>query len=421
MKKKTLLLAGILTCAITLSLTGCGSDKTAESADTESAQEETTDSETDTDADSTDAETDDTETDDTDSESADAEDTSELTDNEAILASWSDEVPLNEDADWKMDDCFELADYKGLKLTETVEPVTDEDVEEYLKNYLSAEEVTDPDATVQDGDTITLDYEGKKDGVAFDGGTATDATLVIGSGQFIDGFESGLIGTKVGETVDLNLTFPEDYSAEELAGQDVVFTCTVKSISRAPEITDEWVEESTDGEYTTVEDYYDFNRTTLEENNESEALYNLKSDAWEELMNTSTYKAYPKEFIEAALEEFDEEVTSEAESYGVDLQGYLDGYGMTAEDYLSRKEAYAVGIAQNRLLLDALADAEGLTTESDEYVEALETLTEGYQMDADTLIETYGEETVREYIMTSLLTDRILGYAEITKNTGEEE
>ena len=136
-----------------------------------------------------------------------------------------------------------LGQYKNLELSVNSAKVTQEDIDAQIENALSseAEQVEVTNRAVKEGDIVNIDYEGKKDGVAFDGGTAQGYDLTIGSGTFIDGFEDGLIGAKIGDTLDLNLTFPENYGAAELAGQDVVFTVKVNSIKeeKLPELTDE--------------------------------------------------------------------------------------------------------------------------------------------------------------------------------------
>lgn len=146
-----------------------------------------------------------------------------------------------------------IGQYKGLTLDNSVEAVTDDMVDGRVQEELQnkAEEVTE--GTVQNGDIVTINYVGTKDGVAFDGGTANNYELTIGSGTFIDGFEDGIIGMKKGQTKDLDLTFPEEYSSEELAGQEVVFKVTLQSFKRAPELTDDWAAKNTDCK--TAEDY----------------------------------------------------------------------------------------------------------------------------------------------------------------------
>ena len=136
-------------------------------------------------------------------------------------------------ADVKASDYVEPADYSEIVLNLIEPEVTDDYVDYYIELYLNEDKVSEEvtGRPVQEGDTVNIDYVGKKDGVAFDGGTATGASLTIGSGQFIDGFEDGLIGHEIGETVELPLTFPEGYFNADLAGADVIFTVTINGIS----------------------------------------------------------------------------------------------------------------------------------------------------------------------------------------------
>lgn len=172
-------------------------------------------------------------------------------------------------------DKIKIAQYKGVEV-EKVEAVKvlDEHVEESIQSTLQAKstqkEITD--RPVKEGDVVTIDYVGKKDGEAFDGGTAEDYQLPIGSGQFIDGFEDGIIGHETGETFDLNLTFPENYQSEDLAGKEVVFTVTLDKIAEVvvPELTDELVAELSE-ESKTVDEFKKEVKKDLEKSNKQTA------------------------------------------------------------------------------------------------------------------------------------------------------
>lgn len=348
-----------------------------------------------------------------------AETASSASSADSTSTSEEDTTPLV-DGDFELEDCITLCDYKGLKLTREVEAVTDEDVESYITSMMSPEVVTDASAVVEEGDTVNIDYEGTKDGVAFDGGTSTGYDLVIGSDSFIDGFEDGLIGMKAGESRDLDLTFPEDYQAEDLAGAAVVFHVTVNTISRVPDLTDAWVVANTDGEYTTAEEYRQNARENLETNNENTALQNLRQTVWTQLEENSTFKQLPSSYVEEGQTEFEDNVTQEASYYGYELEEYVENAGLTMDEYNSKKEQYGRSVAKSRLLLDALVQAEKVSTEDQEYKEALDTLAESYSMDADTLVDTYGQDTVEQYILTSLVLDRVIGYADVTDATAAE-
>ncbi len=383
MKKRII---GILLCAtMGLSLAACGSSSDTSSDSSSSAVAEST-------ADASE---------DTESVSEDVSDSAEEVELEY-------DYPILEDEDYTLEDCFTLGEYKGLELTRTVEPVTDGAILLRVSQQTgeTGEEVTDEDAEVQEGDTVNLDYEGKLDGVAFDGGTGTDYDLQIGSDTFIDGFEDGMIGMKVGETKDLNLTFPESYGSAELAGQDVVFTVTVNSITRL-DITDEWVEENAGSDFSSAEEYLDSFREVLEEENEENADATLKSDAWYAVQDNSTFIALPKDMLEEAEEAYEE-------MYGDEAEYFIQYYGEDA--YYEIKKNYIQSDVMGDLMLQALMEAEDIEADSDEYNEELEELVESIGAEsADELMESYGEETIREYILQDMAVDKILSYAEVTE------
>lgn len=168
--------------------------------------------------------------------------------------------------DYKALDYVKLGDYKGLEVTLASTDVTDEEVEQQVETNLNNNDKSEEikEGTVENGDVANIDYEGKLNGKAFDGGTAKGYDLTIGSGSFIDGFEDGLIGKKIGDTVDLNLTFPKDYSSTDLAGKEVVFTVKINSVKRAPKLTDELAAEISNNEYKTAEAYNNYIKEDLE-------------------------------------------------------------------------------------------------------------------------------------------------------------
>jgi trigger factor len=324
-------------------------------------------------------------------------------------------IPLEEGDDWKLEDCIVLGDYKGLRLTKTVGQVTEEEVDSYIQSQATAEEVTDENAAVQDGDTVNIDYVGKIDGKEFDGGSAQGSVLVVGSDTFIDGFEDGLIGMKKGETRDLNLTFPDDYGNTDVAGKAVVFTVTLNSISRAPEQDDAWVSSYTDGKYTSMDDYRAYMKESLQEGNDEAADQQLNSDAWEQIEKTCTFLKLPKSYVEEGSEEFEKNVTSQAEQYNATLDDFITQNGLTAEEYKTRKEQYGRYTAESRLLLEALMQAEQLTDDSEEYKDALSETEKAWGMTEDALKEQYGEDTLKQYVETQMVLDKVIGYAEVTE------
>ena len=324
-------------------------------------------------------------------------------------------IPLEEGDDWKLEDCIVLGDYKGLRLTKTVGQVTEKEVDSYIQSQATAEEVTDENAAVQDGDTVNIDYVGKIDGKEFNGGSAQGSVLVIGSDTFIDGFEDGLIGMKKGETKDLNLTFPDDYGNTDVAGKAVVFTVTLNSISRVPEQDDAWVSSYTDGKYTSMDDYRAYMKESLQEGNDEAADQQLNSDAWEQIEKTCTFLKLPKSYVEEGSEEFEKNVTSQAEQYNATLDDFITQNGLTAEEYKTRKEQYGRYTAESRLLLEDLMQAEQLTDDSQEYKDALAETEKAWGMTEDALKEQYGEDTLKQYVETQMVLDKVIGYAEVTE------
>ena len=220
-------------------------------------------------------------------EAADAEeaaDTEEASAEEEPAEQFTGLVRLTEVED--LSKYVKLAEYKGIELTKQVEAVTDDVVEQRIQDSLVDYQEAVADAVVENGDTAVIDFVGTKDGVEFDGGSAEGYSLEIGSGTFIPGFEDGLIGMKVGETKDLDITFPEDYGVEDLNGAAVVFKVTIDQVLRTPELTDEWVAENIE-ECSTIEEYRVKMRGEIQEENENAAESDLYMNAWYEVQDAS--------------------------------------------------------------------------------------------------------------------------------------
>ena len=270
-----------------------------------------------------------------------------------------------------------LGDYKGLEVVGSSTEISDEEVDNYI-NYLlsmSAEkqEVTDRDV-VQNGDIANIDYEGKKDGVAFDGGTDIGYDLEIGSGSFIPGFEEGLVGVKKGETVDLNLTFPENYGAADLAGAEVVFTVTVNGIyeSVTPEFNDEFVATFEIENVTTTEEYRAYLKSMMEESEKEYALQDVQT----QIMTLVTQNAEVSEAPEGLVDKFYninvENMTYQASMYGTDLEGLLSMYGMDRETFEAEAMAAAKESATQALVCLKIAKEENLLIGDDELNASIE-------------------------------------------------
>ena len=319
-----------------------------------------------------------------------------------------------------LSDCVKLGDYKGIQLEMEVEPVTDEYLDSYLTYLVDPVETDDPDAEVKKGDIVNLDFVGKLDGEPFEGGSSEGYDLEIGSGQFIPGFEDGMIGMKTGETKDLDLVFPESY-VENLAGKEVVFTVTVNAIKQKPEMDDAWVEKYTDGRVKTLAEFRENTRKELEDQNRSYAETMLKTDAWQKVQEGAEILAIPEEYIKENADAFDEYVRQDADAYQMEMESYLEQMGMTMEAYENYRDLSARNGAKNRLILEAIAEAEGITVDSEEYAQSIAGMTEMYGITEEELLEMYGEEALKQEVITDIAMNRILEYAEITETTAEAE
>lgn len=311
--------------------------------------------------------------------------------------------------DYQAADYVTLGEYKGLKVQIDLTASEDE-IEEELNSAISQADVMEEitEGTVAEGDIVSIDYEGKLDGEAFDGGTAKDYDLEIGSGSFIDGFEDGLIGVNVGDTVDLNLTFPENYFSEDLAGQEVVFTVTVHAIKRMPELTDELVSTMTDGEYTTADDYKASIRASLEEEKAGQRDAMIMSDLFTQVAANATINEYPEVMVDYGVQEMSDYYVDMAESFSMEFADFLSMYlGMTEEEF---NEQVVLAVQQNlqqEMYLKAIAETEGIELTEEEYEAGCEKYAETYGMEsAEELVENYGESVVR----LSLLQEKVLEF-----------
>lgn len=321
------------------------------------------------------------------------------------------DMPSLDDID--VDACVTIPEYKGITVEKQVTPVTDEDVDTTITYSLSYSpmEVSDENAKVEEGDTVNIDYTGTVDGEEFDGGSAEDTDLMIGSGQFIEGFESGLVGHVKGDTVKLNLTFPEDYT-EDLAGKDVVFTVTINAIKRPlTEITEEWVQANSDCK--TIEEYRESVRKDLEEYNNNLAEENLQTQAWQQVVTDSTVNEYPEELMEYGRSVFEDQVTSNAQASGQTLEEFVEAQGMTQEEYEEQKEEYSKNIVAQMLVMKAITDAENFTEEDEEYQEILDAYLAQYGLEEDEFYEQNGKQNVYQSIMLQRVCQLIMDEANI--------
>lgn len=315
----------------------------------------------------------------------------------------------------KTKDYVELGEYKGIEVAHAREEITDE----YLDAYITYILRRNPPVGVKEGDTVNIDYTGKRDGVAFEGGTAAGANLTIGSGQFIPGFEDGLVGAKVGETVDIALTFPEDYHTEEMAGADVVFTVTVNSIMAAEpqELTEEYVK-GLGLECKTVEEYRQYIYDMLYEEETvayEQQIENLVINTLAE--STEFKKDPPQAMIDRYADTLTNNLTLQAQSYGVSLEQFMQlYYGMDAETYPQEIQTQAVSTAKQYIILKAIADKENLNVTEEELENSLaEMAAEAGYESVDEYKEAINAQGYKEYVMSEKVLNLLRENAVITE------
>lgn len=325
-----------------------------------------------------------------------------------------------------------LGDYTDLEVEYTTASteVTDEEVTTTIETNLSsyAYESEDKKYKAQEGDTVNIDYEGLKDGVAFDGGTAEGYDLELGSNTFIDGFEEGLIGAKKGDELALDLTFPEDYSSEDLAGQDVVFNVKVNSIKITPsmeDLDDDFVAKTiktytnADGEeveVTTVDQYTDLVRADLEANLEETVATDKKTALWEEIVANCEIKEYPEEDVKEIIQDMEDWYTEYASYYGYEnLDDFITANNSTREEFDENAEKSAKEEVASRLVAEAIAEKEDLALTDDEYDEGVTKYTKEYGYSSEEeFVEESGEESIRVQLQREKVQDWLLNKNTLT-------
>lgn len=312
-----------------------------------------------------------------------------------------------------------IGEYKGLELTRTSQSVTDDDVQAEINYNLEDNGTEVKDGTVENGDTVTINFTGTIDGKEFDGGSAEDYELVVGDGEMIDGFEDGIVGMKSGETKELDLTFPDDYYEESVAGKAVVFKVTLQKFTRPAELTDEWVAENT--EYKTVDEYRAAVKTQLEDTAVQTADYELYSDAWNEVQAASEIKDYPKEDVDAAKKSYQELNEKYVKDAGMEMADFLKSQGMSEEDYESECQQYAESKVEQNLIVQGIMDAEGLSIDDEETQKLKDDLIKEYGFASiDEMIETYGEQEVNESLALLRVERFIVDNANVTEVAGDD-
>ena len=290
-----------------------------------------------------------------------------------------------------------LGEYKGVEVPKSETEVTDEDIDAEIKKEQekNSRTVTVEDRGAENGDITTIDFEGFVDGVAFEGGKGTDYPLTLGSGSFIPGFEDQLVGAKAGNHVEVNVSFPEEYQAAELAGKAAVFQCDVKKVEtkELPELDDDFAQDVS--EFDTLAEYREDVKKNLTEKKEKEARAAKENAAVDKAIENAEMEI-PDAMINTQVRQMMNDFASRMQSQGLTMEQYFQFTGMTAEKMQEEMKPQALKRIQTRLVLEKIAETENIEVSEDEVNEEIGKMAEMYKMEADKLKELLGDRELEQ-------------------------
>ena len=293
-----------------------------------------------------------------------------------------------------------IENYKGIEAKKKAVRIT--------KNMISAEIdkvrdrnarfIQESDEAIKDGDTITLDFEGFVDGVAFEGGKGENYELKIGSGSFIPGFEAQIVGHKIGESFDVEVTFPADYSAKDLAGKPATFKCEVKSLKQLPELDDEFVKDVS--EFDTVEEYSADVKSKLSAKAKAEAERELENTLAEALMNLLVAEI-PEPLFESETDNYLRDYETRLRASGLDLKTYMQYTGLTLDAIRAQLRPQAEKQVKIRLALEKIASLENLDATEEEINEEYTRIGATYNVEVDEVKKMIAAEDIKADLLAS--------------------
>ena len=302
----------------------------------------------------------------------------------------------------------ELGKYKGIEVEKKDITVTDEEVSAELDKIREQNSRIVPveDRAVADGDITTIDFEGFVDGEAFEGGKGTDYPLTIGSHSFIDTFEEQLIGVKIGEEVTVDVTFPEEYHAEELKGKPAQFKVTVKEIKvkELPELDDDFAQDAS--EFDTLDEFKEDTKKKLEEQ-KANAAKGEKEDAIIEKIIEDSKMDIPDAMVDTQVRQMAEDFARRLQQQGLTVEQYFQFTGLTADALLDQMKPQAVKRIQSRLVLEAIAKAEAIEVTDEDINKEIDNMAAQYQMEADKLKEFMGDAEKEQMKMDIAVTKAV--------------
>ena len=311
-----------------------------------------------------------------------------------------------------------LGEYKGIKIEKIEREVTEEEIlaEINRERNKNARNITIEDRPVKDGDMTVIDFEGFVDGEAFEGGKGENYPLTIGSGAFIPGFEEQLVGAEIGKEVEVKVTFPEEYRAEELQGKEAVFKCTVHEIKEKelPELDDEFASEVS--EFDTLEEYKEDVKKNLAEKKVKDAETARENAAVEAAVKASEIEI-PEAMLETQQRQMVDEFSQRITMQGMSMEQYMQFTGATYEKLIEQVKPQAEERIRARLVLEAIAKSENIVATEEDYEKEMKTMAEVYQMEIDKVKELMGERE-KKNIMLDLAVRKAADF--VAENAVEE-
>ena len=321
---------------------------------------------------------------------------------------------------------IKMVDLSTITVETTPKQVVDDEMIDSQINSLLSSHKDEVDEAAKDGDTVNIDYVGTIDGVEFDGGSATGYNLTLGSGTFIPGYEDQLIGAKKGEKVTVKVTFPEDYGNADLQGKDAEFAVTVNTVSRTPELTDEWLKkhaEDLETEAKTVAEFRDEQKALLQAQVDYSYNSNVRTEALQQIVDNSEIGISDamKDYAEAYVIKSEIDTASR---YGYTLANMLDMYGMSVDEFKEEMAGFAADYAAQRIVVATIAEEQGIKA-SDELIDKLaEEISgiSGQKVNKVMLIEQYGGDAVKEEAVNNAVLQYIQDNVKIVEKeeTAEE-
>ena len=290
-----------------------------------------------------------------------------------------------------------LGDYKGIEVEKKEAEVSEDEISAEIDRVResNARMITIDDRATQDGDTVVIDFDGYVDGEQFEGGKAEDYTLVLGSHSFIDNFEDQLVGKNIGDDVEVNVTFPEQYQAEELQGKPALFKVKIKEIKvkELPELDDDFAQNVS--ECDTLDAYKEEVKSKLVKTKEDDIKREKEDAVIEKIIENATMEI-PEQMVDAQTRQMTQEFAQRLQSQGLSLEQYMQFTGLTPQKMQEELKPQALKRIQSRLVLEAVVEAEKIEATQEDIEKEIENMAKMYQMEADKLKELVGEEEKKQ-------------------------